>query len=180
MEPLTDAQAVRAVLDGRTDAYALLVRRYQDVLFAHATRMLGGRDEAADAVQRALVRGFRRLGNCRDPERVGGWLFRILANECRDRLRGRRSDVPLDALPPIPDRAATDPDEDAQAEQFRDRVRAALDRLAPEQREAFVLKHVEGRTYEEMATLLDTSVGALKMRVHRAREGLQTLLEAYR
>ena len=71
MEQLSDAQAVRAVLAGRTEAYAVLVRRYQDVLFAHAARMVGGRDEAADLVQRALVRGYRRLASCREPGRVG-------------------------------------------------------------------------------------------------------------
>src|SRR5688572_33036911 len=85
----SDAQAVRAVLAGRTDAFAVLVRRYQDVLFAHAVRMMGARDEAADLVQKALVRGFRKLGSCREPERVGGWLFRILANECKERSEER-------------------------------------------------------------------------------------------
>lgn len=177
----TDAQAVRSVLAGRTDAYAVLVRRYQDVLFAHAVRMVGGRDEAADLVQKALVQGFRRLASCKEPARVGGWLFRILANECTDHLRSRRrGHHSLDELPLVPDRAAASPDADAHAEELRGRVRVALDRLEPDQREAFVLKHVEGRSYEEMATLLGASVPALKMRVHRAREGLQGLLEAYR
>ena len=180
MEPLTDAQAVRAVLAGQPELYAVLVRRYQDVLFAHAFRMVGGRDEAADVVQRALVRGFDRLASCREPERVGGWLFRILANECRDRLRARKTELSLETLPPLPDPAAGDPDEDAHAEELRARLTAALDRLDPEQREAFVMKHLEGRSYEEMAALLGATIGALKMRVHRAREGLQHLLEVYR
>ena len=179
MDPLTDAQAVRAVLQGQPDMYAVLVRRYQDVLFAHAVRMVGGRDEAADMVQRSFVRGFTRLGSCRNPEHVGGWLFRILANECRDRLRARR-ELSLETLPPLPDRAGRDPDDDAHTEELRARLDAALDRLEPEQREAFVMKHVEGRSYEEMSTLLGATVGALKMRVHRAREGLQHLLEVYR
>jgi RNA polymerase sigma-70 factor (ECF subfamily) len=180
MDALTDAQAVRAVLAGSTDAYAVLVRRYQDVLFAHAARMVGARDEAADMVQRALVRGFHKLASCREPERVGGWLFRILANECRDRLRARRTELSLDTLPPLRDPVAADPDEDAHTEELRGRLYQALDRLEPEQREAFVMKHVEGHSYEEMASLLGASVGALKMRVHRAREGLQSLLEVYR
>jgi RNA polymerase sigma-70 factor (ECF subfamily) len=178
---LTDAQAVRAVLAGRTEAFAVLVRRYQDVLFAHAVRMMGARDEAADLVQKSLVRGFRRLGSCREPERVGGWLFRILANECKEQLRSRRrSDLSLETLPFLPDRGAASPEIDAHAEELRERVRAALDRLDPDQREAFVLKHVEGRSYDEMASLLGVSVSALKMRVHRAREGLQEQLEVYR
>ena len=178
---LSDGQVVLAVRAGRTEAYALLVRRYQDVLFAHAVRMVGGHDEAADLVQRSLVRGFKRLDSCREPERVGGWLFRILANECRDLLRDRRrKDLSLETLPVLPDRGAPSPEGDAHAEELRARVNEALDRLDPEQREAFVLKHVEGRSYEEMASLLGASVAALKMRVHRARAGLQGLLEAYR
>ena len=139
--------------------------------------MVGGRDEAADLVQRALVRGFDRLASCRDPARVSGWLFRILANECRDRLRARRTELSLDTLPPLPDPAAGDPDEDAHRDELRARLKDALDRLDPEQREAFVMKHVEGRSYEEMSSLLGATVGALKMRVHRAREALQALLE---
>jgi RNA polymerase sigma-70 factor (ECF subfamily) len=178
---LTDAQAVRAVLAGRTEAFAVLVRRYQDVLFAHAVRMLGARDEAADLVQKSLVRGFRKLGSCREPERVGGWLFRILANECKECLRSRRrSDLSLETLPFLPDRGAPSPEGDAHAEELRERVRAALGALDPDQREAFVMKHVEGRSYEEISALLGVSIPALKMRVHRAREGLQEQLEVYR
>ena len=132
-------------------------------------------------MQRALVRAFRRLASLREPERVGGWLFRILANECREQLRNRRRrDLSLESLPLLPDPTAAAPDGDAHAEELRSRVWAALEQLEPEQKEAFVLKHVEGRSYEEMASLLGTSVPALKMRVHRARESLQDLLEVYR
>jgi len=66
----TDAQVVRDVLAGDRDAYRLLVRRYGDVLYGHALRMVGGQDEAADLAQRALVKGYRKLASCRDPERV--------------------------------------------------------------------------------------------------------------
>jgi RNA polymerase sigma-70 factor (ECF subfamily) len=177
---LTDSEAVDAVLSGRGDEYAVLVRRYQDVLYAHAVRMVWGADDAADLVQRAFVKGFERLGRCREPSRVGGWLFRILANECRDYLKSRRrTDVPVDRLPSLPDDEAR-PDDDLRQREMQQRLEAALDRLDPEQREAFVLKHVDGRPYHEMAALLDVSIPALKMRVHRARECLQTILEAYR
>ncbi len=177
---LSDADAVRAVLSGRTEDFAVLVRRYQDVLYAHAERMVGQADDAADLVQRAFVRGFERLDRCREPERVGGWLFRILANACRDHLKSRRRrDVSVDVLPPLPDPEAL-PEAEAGRAEVRRRLSAALDRLDPEQREAFVLKHVDGRPYDEMSALLGVSVPALKMRVHRAREELQTILEAYR
>lgn len=177
---LSDSEVVDAVLAGQADEFAVLVRRYQDVLYAHAVRMVRGADDAADLVQRAFVKGFERLARCREPARVGGWLFRILANECRDYLKSRRrTDVSVDRLPGLRDDEAH-PEADLRQNEMQRRIHAALERLDPEQREAFVLKHVDGRPYHEISALLGVSVPALKMRVHRAREGLQTLLEAYR
>jgi RNA polymerase sigma-70 factor (ECF subfamily) len=175
----TDAQVVRDVLAGDREAFRLLVRRYSDVLYGHAVRVVGSQDDAADLVQKALVKGYRKLASCRDPDRVGAWLFRILSNFCKDHLRSRRKEIPLDRLPEIP-QGRRDPLESAQGAEVRSRLASALDRLTPEQREAFVLKHVDGRSYEEMAAVMDVSVASLKMRVHRAREALQGLLEEYR
>jgi RNA polymerase sigma-70 factor (ECF subfamily) len=175
----TDAQVVRDVLAGDRDAYRLLVRRYGDTLYGHALRMSGSPDDAADLAQRALVQGFKRLHTCREPERVGAWLFRIVANLCKDHQRSRRrQDVPLGAWAGVV-RGGPDPEADAQASETRRRVWRALDALTPEQREAFVLKHVEGRSYEEIAAVMDLSVASLKMRVHRAREALKGLLEEF-
>jgi len=174
----TDAQVVRDVLDGDRDAYRLLVRRYGDTLHGHALRMTGSPDEAADLVQRALVKGFRKLGSCKDPERVGAWLFRIVANMCKDHVRGRRKDVSLTAVAGAL-RGSSNPEADLEGAEIRQKIWGALDALTPEQKEAFVLKHVEGRTYEEIAAVMNTSVASLKMRVHRAREALRGLLEEY-
>jgi RNA polymerase sigma-70 factor (ECF subfamily) len=176
----TDAQVVRDVLEGDRDAYRLLVRRYGDTLYAHALRMARSPDEAADLVQKALVQGFRKLHMCREPERVGAWLFRITANLCKDHVRNprRKRDVPLAPLAGVV-RGSADPEADAQAAETRRKVWEALQALTPEQREAFVLKHVDGRSYEEIAAVMDLSVASLKMRVHRAREALKGLLEEY-
>lgn len=175
----TDAQVVRDVLGGDRDAFRLLVRRYSDVLYGHALRMSGNPDDAADLVQRALVKGFRKLASCKDPERVGAWLFRILANMCKDHVRSpRRQDYSLDRLPDV-FRGGPDPSRATEGSEIRGRVWGALDRLTPEQKEAFVLKHVEGRSYEEIAAVMDLSVASLKMRVHRAREALRGLLEEF-
>jgi RNA polymerase sigma-70 factor (ECF subfamily) len=175
----TDAQVVRDVLAGDRDAYRLLVRRYGDALYGHALRMTGSDDEAADLVQKALVKGFRRLRSCRDPERVGAWLFRIVANLCKDHVRSpRRRDLSMAEVGAVlPGRS--DPQADAEGAEIRARVWGALEALTPEQREAFLLKHVEGRSYEEIAAVMDLSVASLKMRVHRAREALRGLLEEF-
>lgn len=171
---------VRAVLDGEQEAYRVLVRRFEEPLYRHAVRMLERPDDAADVVQEAFVRGYRRLDECREPERVGGWLFRIASNLCKDRLKSRAADgVSLDDAGPL--QADTgDPERQLQASTLEEELGRALDALTADQREAFLLKHLEGRSYPEMSEMLDASVSALKMRVHRAREELQELLEHYR
>ncbi len=176
---LSDAAVVRAVLNGNQEAYALLVRRYQDLLYRHAERMTGRPDEATDIVQTAFIKGFENLEHCRNAQRVGAWLFRINANQCKDYLKSRRHrNLRLDQASPLPSEQG-DPEESAESVQLRDQITEALNRLSAEEREAFVLKHIEGFSYQEMSEMLDASVPALKMRVHRAREGLQNLLEKY-
>lgn len=174
-----DGEIVSRVLSGDRDSFRLLVRRHQDMLFAHALRMTGQGDVAADLVQTAFIKAYNSLDRCRDPDKFGGWAFRIVANQCKDYLKNvRRRNVDLDSVEPVA--AEEDPSEDLERSELRRRLDAALGTLPAEQREAFVMKHEEGRSYEEMAELLAVSVGALKMRVHRAREALVERLEGER
>ncbi|MBT8462962.1 MAG: RNA polymerase sigma factor [Gemmatimonadetes bacterium] len=169
---------VDRALKGSDRAFGEIVRRYQDLLYRHAERMTGRRDDAEDVVQSAFIKAHRNLGKCRDPERVGAWLFRIGANSCKDHLKSKRTTVPVERLP---DLVATDGDPEREADLGRVRtdIERALHSLAVEHREAFLMKHVEGWSYAEMSETLDVSVPALKMRVHRAREELQGLLQSY-
>ncbi len=99
-----------------------------------------------------------------------------MANACKDWLKNiRRTHLSYDE-DDQPSGYAT-PEEELDRSELRNDLDRALAQLAPSLREAFIMKHVEGRSYEEMAELLGTTVGALKMRVHRAREALQGLLE---
>lgn len=178
-EGVPDADAVRRALEGDRGAFDLLVRRHLDPLYRHASRMVGDPDAAADLVQETFVRGYRKLDSCRDPGRVGSWLHRICANLCRDHLRDpRRDERSLDAAGPVS--GGSSPQREAERRDVSGALEAALASLPVEQREAFLLKHLEGRTYPEMAEILDASVSALKMRVHRARDELQRLLEVHR
>ena len=177
---LSDGAAVRAVIDGRKEVYAILVQRYQDILYRHALRMVGQPDEAADIVQAVFIKGYEQLASCRDRERVGAWLFRIGANQCRDYLKNpRRKNVELTETLALPGEGE-DPEGTAHRGELMERINQALDRLPPDEREAFVLKHIEGLPYKEISGFLEASIPALKMRVHRARESLQELLEEYR
>jgi RNA polymerase sigma-70 factor (ECF subfamily) len=173
---LPDAEVVARVLAGDTDAFAFVVRRYEAGLLRFATRMLGSRDVAADAVAESFVRAYRHLASCRDPARLRTWLYRIVANRCKSYLARRPfADVPLDEAPPVAD--ATDNEAAVERAEQLAAVERALARLSPEKREAFVLKHVEGLSYEEMAAVTGERIPALKMRVHRAREALLRVLE---
>ena len=172
----SDGEVVARVLEGERDAFRVLVQRHQDMLYGHAVRMTGQGDVAADLVQESLVKAYTSLDRCRNPDRFGAWAFRIVSNRCKDYLKNvRRSNVALDDVGPVA--GGMDPEDDLERGELRSRLDRALERLPVDQREAFVMKHEEDRSYGEMAELVGTSVGALKMRVHRARETLQELLE---
>ena len=169
-----DQQIIASVLAGDRDAFATLIQRYSDPLYRHALGMTGSPDVAEDILQQSFIKAYNHLAEVRG--RFDAWLFRIVANGCKDWLKNiRRTHVSYDE--DDQPSAFNTPDEDLDRSELRLDLDRALASLAPSLREAFVMKHVEGRSYEEMAELLGTTVGALKMRVHRAREALQALLE---
>jgi RNA polymerase sigma-70 factor (ECF subfamily) len=176
---MTDAVLVRRVLDGDVELYAEVVRRYRDRLARFAVRMLGDREDAEEALQDTFVRAYRALPRCEDPDRLGSWLFSILVNRCR--TVGARSTRRARTF--VTDEIATSgAREEHPAEQaaWREEIERALARLDGDQREAFLLKHVEGLSYEEMSAVTGVGVSALKMRVKRACDRLRELLqEAY-
>src|SRR5213593_3399504 len=175
-ETPSDAEVVAKILGGDAEAFGLVIRRYEAGLVRFATRMLSSRDAAADAVAESLVRAYRHLAGLSEPSRLRTWLYRIVANRCKSYLARRPlGDVPLDEAPPVADPADTEAALE-RAEQMR-LVERALEELSPEKREAFVLKHVEGLSYDEMAAVTGERIPTLKMRVHRAREALLKALE---
>ena len=172
----SDAEIIARVLSGDAEAFGLLITRYEGGLSRFATRMLGSRDAAADAVAEGLVRAYRHLAGCRDPARFRTWLYRIVANRCKSHLARRPvGDVSLDDAPPIVAQEFADAQFE-RADQL-ERLERALAMLAPEKREAFVLKHLDGMSYEEMSAVTGERIPTLKMRVHRAREALLAALK---
>jgi RNA polymerase sigma-70 factor (ECF subfamily) len=170
----SDQDIIGRVLAGDREAFSQLITRYSDALYRHALGMTGSPDVAEDILQTSYIKAYHHLGEVRG--RFDAWLFRIVANGCKDWLKNiRRTHLSYDE-DDQPSNYST-PDEDLDRTELRQDLDRALAELAPSLREAFIMKHVEGRSYEEMADLLGTTVGALKMRVHRAREALQTLLE---
>ncbi len=169
-----DQTVIDRVIAGDRNAFGILIERYSDPLYRHAHGMTGSADVAEDIVQVSFIKAFHHLGEVRG--RFDAWVFRIVANGCKDWLKNiRRSHLSYEE-DDQPSGLET-PEEELDRGEIRRDLDGALLSLPSSLREAFVMKHVEGRSYEEMAILLDATVGALKMRVHRAREALQKLLE---
>lgn len=175
-EGASDGEVVARVLGGQGEAFGLLIRRYEPGLLRFARRLLGSPDDAEDAVAESFVRAYRHLSGCRDRSNLRAWLYGIVANRCKTYLaRSRTAHVPLDGAPSV---AA--PGHGVAVLEHREEfalVERALARIPSEQREAFLLKHVEGMSYTEMAAVTARCIGALKMRVYRAREALLKALD---
>ena len=176
-EKVGDGEIVRAVLAGDRERYAELVDRYRDRYARYAARMLGSADAGEDAVQDAFVRAYDQLAQCHDPEKFVGWFFLILRNRCFAERRRSRGYAPLEAAAALA--AVEQSDNGAETAERRRALQLALLELTAEQREVFVLKHVEGLSYGEIAERLSTSVPSLKMRMHRAYDRLRDQLRGH-
>ena len=168
-----DRALLAAHLDGDRDAFATLVRTHQDRLWAVAVRTLGDRDEAADALQDALLSAYRAAASYRGDARVTTWLHRVVVNACLDRARRRAARPTV----PLPDRY----DVPATGDRLGDRetameLEAALAGLPPEQRAAIVLVDVQGYGVDEAARVLGCPPGTVKSRCFRGRARLAVQL----
>lgn len=172
----SDEELVRTAVGGDVQAFAELSRRYRGQYSRFAVRMVGSRDDAEDVLQSAFIRAYRSLDKCRDPARFGAWLYQIVANECRTYVirRGRRERRLVrdeQQLQRISIEARHEVDD------ARDDVQYALAQLDAVHREAFIMKHIEQLSYDEMAAITGDGTSALKMRVKRAVARLRELLE---
>lgn len=167
---------VELARDGDEEAFASLIRMAGDRLMAVAFRILRDVDRAEDAVQQAIVTAWRDLPALRDPDRFGGWLYRVLVNACYLEVRkGRRWDANVRLL--SPDMTSGSSDAFLSVED-RDELERAFRRLPPEQRAVFVLHHYLGMRHAEIAETLDVPVGTVKSRIHYASATLRAAIEA--
>lgn len=180
VEPPTDAQLLRRHVEGDPDAFGEIVRRHRDRLWAVALRTLGDREEAADAVQDALVSAYRAAHTFRGQSAVTTWLHRITVNACLDRARkaASRKTSPVDDTERL--EQLLEPHESASAPAERNdlhrQLLEALGTLPPDQRAALVLVDMQGYPVAEAARVLDVPTGTVKSRCARGRARLLPLL----
>ncbi|MBV9109884.1 MAG: sigma-70 family RNA polymerase sigma factor [Gemmatimonadetes bacterium] len=186
-----DADLLARLRAGDDAAFRELVREQMPILLRVTRRLLRSEDEARDAVQDAFVAAFRGLDRFRGDSRLGTWLYRIAVNAALARLRARAGadEVSLDDWLPrfVEDGHATEPsapwpeDVSAGAElaETRAQVRRSIDRLPETYRTVILLRDIEELSTDEAAEALGISPGAVKVRLHRARQALRTLLDPW-
>lgn len=178
-----DVRLIDLTLAGNRDAFGELVVRYQDRLFATLVHMLGSAHDARDVTQDAFLSAFEKLHTFRKESSFYSWLFRIAYNAAvTNRRKLKRRSGSIDARladtgdEPTDPNPASDPTHKLKAEENIHQVREALERLAPEYRDAIILKEFEGMKYDDIAEILDCPVGTVRSRIHRARIELKEIL----
>jgi len=176
---LSDEALLVAFAGGDGAAARILTLRLTPRVLAHATRLLGSRAEAEEVAQEAMLRLWRQAPRWRPGEaRVTTWLYRVVANLCIDRQRGARGGtVPLDAEAEPRDPAPGAP-ERLQQRARAEALQAALARLPARQRQAVVLRHIEGLANPEIAGIMEITVEAVESLTARGRRALATALAA--
>lgn len=170
-----DAALLARVVEGDQEAFAILMRRHEDRVFAVCLRLMGSRAAALDASQETFLTLYRKAGQYRATAAVGTWLYRITVNTCYDLLRKekrRRSERIPEHLDPV-DTAAQDP---YTSVELRPSIENALAQLSPEFRSVVVLADVQGFSLPDVAQTLELPVGTVKSRLFRARRQLAAIL----
>ena len=186
---LTDQEVVVRAREGSERAYRELVRRYERPIFSLIYRMVRDRELAEDLAQETFVKALNALDSYRPEYKFSSWIFKISNNAAIDHLRRRELDTlslegsPHAATPDaieatalqIGDRGET-PLDVVEAKELGGEIEQAIARLRPEYRQCILLRHVEGRAYEEIAEILDLPLGTVKTYIHRARNELRAYL----
>jgi RNA polymerase sigma-70 factor (ECF subfamily) len=170
-------------------AFEMLIRRFGGRMLAVARRLLRNEEDARDAVQDALISAMRGLQRFEGEAQIGTWLHRIVVNTALMRLRSRRRrpESPIDELLPafapdghhaLPADQAPFPDAQVEQNELRALVRRAVDRLPDGYREVYLMRDVDELSTEETAKALRISANAVKIRLHRARQALVTLVRS--
>ena len=187
---LPDADVVALALEGRDAAHRELIKRYERPLFSLVFRMVRDRELAEDLTQDTFIKVLSHLDRYRADFKFSSWLFKIANNVAIDHLRRRQLDTvsidgSLHAMTAEAVEASrfdiSDGSENAldemEARELGSAIEQAISSLRPEYRSCILLRHVEGRSYEEIASTLDLPLGTVKTYIHRARHELRRALE---
>ena len=189
LNTVTDQEVVARSRDGDETAYRELIRRYERPVFSLIFRMVRDREIAEDLSQETFIKVLNAIATYRPEFKFSSWVFKIANNTAIDHLRRRELDTlslegsPHAATPEAMEATAlqlgtgvASPLDDVASRELGGEIEAAINRLRPEYRSCILLRHVEGRAYEEIADILGLPLGTVKTYIHRARNELRVML----
>jgi RNA polymerase sigma-70 factor (ECF subfamily) len=172
-----DDRLIAACRSGKTEAFGVLVRRYQDRLYATVFRLTGCAEDALDLLQEAFLRAYQKLDRFNGESSFYTWVYRIAINLALSSLRKRRHPAPVTfPVDPADERGGDDPVHALERAERDQRIQQALDALAPDHRTVVVMKEFDALRYEEIGAILGIPVGTVRSRLHRARSELRERL----
>jgi RNA polymerase sigma-70 factor (ECF subfamily) len=184
--PHTDATAVALARNGDSEAFRALVDRHSRAVYRLAHRMTGNSQDAEDVVQETFLKAYRQLGRFESRANFGTWLHRIAVNCSIDVIRGRRHQeaghdaADLDALDGAEhERVDPSPERLMLSSEVQERVGRAMETLTHMERAAFVLRHFEGQSIEEISRALGLKANAAKHSIFRAVRKMRLALEPF-
>ena len=185
-----DSALAQEAAEGRESAFGELLERYERPVFSLVYRMVRERDLAEDLAQDAFIRAFRGIGTYKPEYKFSSWIFRIAHNVTIDHLRRRRldtismegsryarTDEERERSRPVVASKDESPAEHVENQELGGEIEEAIGKLRPHYRTAILLRHVEGRSYQEIAEITDLPLGTVKTHIHRARVELRELLQ---
>lgn len=186
MTPSDEAKLVERARLGDVDAFEALVSQYERKVYNLAYRLTGNPEDASDLAQEAFVRVYQSLADFRGDSSFATWLYRIVSNACRDELRRRQRqrtvplDLPVDSEDGEMVRQYADdsdgPDQTLERRELQRLVRETIETLDEDHRQVLILRDFQDLSYQDIAELLNVSLGTVKSRINRARNALKEKL----
>jgi len=190
LRAMEDGGVVAAFLSGEERAFPEIVNRYQTRLLNFVYRSTGDREKAEDLVQEVFIRVYRHLHSFDPMKKFSTWIYTIAANLAKNELRNRSRHPlvlfggmtmtwPGEERPLELEDTSSRPDDLFRKRQLYELVEEATARLSAHHREVFVLRDVEGKSYEEIAEITGAKVGTVKSRLSRARQSLADIIKPW-
>jgi RNA polymerase sigma-70 factor (ECF subfamily) len=163
---------------GDVAAFETVMRQYERLVLVTALRLLGNVEDAKDVSQEVFLRLYRNMGKVEAANNYQAWLYRVTVNVCHDVGRKRKPSVPVEDVPELVSRAA-DPHQDLTGAERQRVLQMSLQALSPKEREALVLRDLEGLSTEEVARTLGSSEATVRSQISKARVKIRDFVERY-
>ena len=172
------ADALEAAKSGDLAAFEILMRRHERLVLGTALRLLGKMEDAQDASQEVFLRLYRNLGKLQGSENLAGWLYRVTVNVCRDARRRRPEEASVEAAAELASPGA-DPQQTATSNERQRVLEMSLRLLSGREREALVLRDLEGLSTGQVAAILGISQATVRSQIFQARIKIKGFVERY-